>query len=108
MGLEENAVIYFLRKLDAAPFLVNYQGTQYKIGEGEPTFTVSINKELDVKELMTSTSLGLAATVQGILAYSAGWMWLRLTTPTTCPSNQERPPVHQPCNSAPTTTITTD
>ena len=59
MGLEENAVIHFLRKLDAAPFLVNYQGTQYKIGEGEPTFTVSINKELDVKELMTSTSLAL-------------------------------------------------
>ena len=27
MGLEENAVIHFLRKLDAAPFLVNYQGT---------------------------------------------------------------------------------
>ena len=59
MGLEENAVIHFLRKLDAAPFLVNYQGTQYKIGDGEPAFTVSINKELDVKELMTSTSLAL-------------------------------------------------
>ena len=36
MGLEENAVIHFLRKLDAAPFLVNYQGTQYKIGEENP------------------------------------------------------------------------
>ena len=59
MGLEENAVIHFLRKLDAAPFLVNYQGTQYKIGEGEPTFTVNINKELDIKDLMTSTSLAL-------------------------------------------------
>ena len=59
MGLEENAVIHFLRKLDAAPFLVNYQGTQYKIGEGSPTFTVNINKELDIKDLMTSTSLAL-------------------------------------------------
>ncbi|HJC24357.1 MAG TPA: cyclopropane-fatty-acyl-phospholipid synthase family protein [Candidatus Eisenbergiella merdavium] len=59
MGLEENAVIHFLRKLDAAPFLVNYQGTQYRIGEGTPTFTVNINKELDIKDLMTSTSLAL-------------------------------------------------
>lgn len=59
MGLEENAVIHFLRKLDAAPFLVNYQGTQYKIGERTPTFTVNINKELDIKDLMTSTSLAL-------------------------------------------------
>lgn len=72
MGLEENAVIHFLRKLDAAPFLVNYQGTQYKIGEGEPTFTVNINKELDIKDLMTSTSLALGeAYMRGDLTMKA-------------------------------------
>lgn len=59
MGLEENAVIQFLSKLDASPFLVKYLGKEYHIGEGAPTFTVNINKELNVKDLLTSTSLAL-------------------------------------------------
>ncbi len=59
MGLEENAVIQFLSKLDASPFLVKYLGKEYHIGEGAPTFTVNINKELNVKGLLTSTSLAL-------------------------------------------------
>lgn len=59
MGLEENAVIQFLSKLDASPFLVKYLGKEYHIGKGAPTFTVNINKELNVKDLLTSTSLAL-------------------------------------------------
>lgn len=59
MGLEENAAIQFLSKLDASPFLVKYLGKEYHIGEGAPTFTVNINKELNVKDLLTSTSLAL-------------------------------------------------
>lgn len=59
MGLEENAVIQFLSKLDASPFLVKYLGKEYHIGEGAPAFTVNINKELNVKDLLTSTSLAL-------------------------------------------------
>ena len=59
MGLEENAVIQFLSKLDASPLLVKYLGKEYQIGEGAPTFTVNINKELNVKDLLTSTSLAL-------------------------------------------------
>ena len=34
-------------------------GKEYRIGEGEPTFTVKFNKSIPVSELMTSTSIAL-------------------------------------------------
>ncbi len=57
--LEENMMVKFLQKFDASPFLIKYQGNCYKVGEGEPTFTVNFKKELDIKELLKSTSLAL-------------------------------------------------
>lgn len=35
------------------------QGKEYKIGEGEPTFTVRFNKSIPVSNLLTSTSIAL-------------------------------------------------
>ncbi len=57
--LEENIMIKFLQKFDAFPFIVNYQGNRYTVGEGKPVFTVNFKKEIDVKELLKSTSLAL-------------------------------------------------
>lgn len=59
MSLPENAMIPFLRKLDAVPFLVRYEGKDYRIGDETPAFTVNIKKELSIKDLSTSTSLAL-------------------------------------------------
>lgn len=52
-------LIHFLERLDDNPFLVKLNGQEYLIGKGEPTFTVTINKELDVSSLLSSTSLAL-------------------------------------------------
>ena len=57
--LKEKAFLSFLKKFDQHPFRVKLQGQEYLIGEGEPTFTVSLNKELSLSDLMTSTSLAL-------------------------------------------------
>ncbi len=56
---EESVLIPFFRKFDAYPFLVKTENGEYKIGEGEPTFTVRFNRQIPLKELMTSTSLAL-------------------------------------------------
>lgn len=48
-----------LQKFDEQPFLVKLGGKEYRIGEGEPTFTVKFNKSIPVSELMTSTSIAL-------------------------------------------------
>ena len=39
----EHGLISFLQKFDEQPFLVKMGGKEYKIGEGEPTFTVKFN-----------------------------------------------------------------
>ena len=57
--LEEHVMIQFLRKFDQYPFLVRFEGKEYKIGEGEPTFTVDFKKPIPVKDLLTSTSIAL-------------------------------------------------
>lgn len=57
--LKEKAFLSFLKKFDQHPFRIRLQGQEYLIGEGEPTFTVSLNKELSLSDLMTSTSLAL-------------------------------------------------
>ena len=38
--MEEKAMIQFLEKFTDYPFLVRFQGHEYTIGEGEPSFTV--------------------------------------------------------------------
>lgn len=57
--LEENVMIQFLKKFDANPFHVKFEGSEYKIGEGEPSFTVNLKKSIPLTALATSTSLAL-------------------------------------------------
>lgn len=57
--MEEKAMIQFLEKFTDYPFLVRFQGHEYTIGEGEPSFTVIFRNPIPVSRLMTSTSLAL-------------------------------------------------
>ena len=57
--IEENVLITFLSKFDQHPFLVKYQGREYKIGQGDPVFTVNFKKSIPLTDLVTSTSLAL-------------------------------------------------
>lgn len=55
----EQGMISFLKKFDEHPFLIKCKGKEYKVGEGDPVFTIKINKEIPLKALMTSTSIAL-------------------------------------------------
>ena len=55
----EHGLISFLQKFDEQPFLVKLGGKEYRIGEGEPTFTVKFNRSIPVSDLLTSTSIAL-------------------------------------------------
>lgn len=57
--ITENVLIKFLNKFDENPFLVKMKGKEYRIGEGEPLFTVHFRKMIPASDLMTSTSLAL-------------------------------------------------
>lgn len=57
--LEEAVLVSFLSKFDQCPFRVKAGKKEYKIGEGEPEFTVNFHKVIPVSQLMTSTSLAL-------------------------------------------------
>ena len=57
--LEENVFIPFLKKFDQYPFRVKINRKEYKIGNGEPEFTVDFKKPVSLPSLMTSTSLAL-------------------------------------------------
>lgn len=56
---EEKAMLQFLSRFDATPFLIRFKDNEYKIGEGVPTFTVHLKEAIPVSELMNSTSLAL-------------------------------------------------
>lgn len=58
--LMDSFFIHFLGRFDKYPFDVELHGDTYHIGEGEPEFTVQVNKDIPKKELMASTSLALA------------------------------------------------
>lgn len=58
-GLEENLMVKFLKKFDAVPFLIKFNGNEHQVGEGTPAFTVDFKKMIPVSELTTSTSLAL-------------------------------------------------
>ena len=49
----------YLGNIIPVTFQLESEGEISKIGEGEPEFTVKMNRELDKKALMTSTSLAL-------------------------------------------------
>lgn len=57
--LEENVFIPFLKKFNQYPFRVKINRKEYKIGNGEPEFTVDFKKPVSLPSLMTSTSLAL-------------------------------------------------
>ena len=57
--LTENVMISILRKFDEYPFIVKLKGKEYRIGDGEPAFTVIFHKEIPLTALTTSTSLAL-------------------------------------------------
>lgn len=57
--MTDHFMISFLQRYDQYPFDVKLHGDTYHIGEGKAEFTVNLKKEIDAKELMTSTSLAL-------------------------------------------------
>lgn len=57
--LTENVMISFLRKFDEYPFIVKLKGKEYRIGDGDPAFTVIFHKEIPLTALTTSTSIAL-------------------------------------------------
>lgn len=56
---EEKAMVGFLSKFDEHPFLVRFKENEYKIGEGDPTFTVCFKTPIPVSQLLNSTSIAL-------------------------------------------------
>lgn len=56
---EENVLIPFFKKFDQYPFCVKINQKEYRIGEGEPEFTVNFRKPISLTALMKSTSLAL-------------------------------------------------
>lgn len=59
MGLIENEFLRFMGKFDSCPFSVTLEGKSYRIGEGEPAFSVIFHKTPGMNELLTSTSITL-------------------------------------------------
>lgn len=57
--LAEKSLVSFLEKFDEQPFLIKVDGREYRVGEGEPAFTVKFHKAIPLRDLMTSTSLAL-------------------------------------------------
>ena len=57
--LNENLMVKALNKFDDICFLVIVDGEEYKIGEGEPTFTAKFKESIPVSKLLSSTSLAL-------------------------------------------------
>ncbi|QIB70615.1 class I SAM-dependent methyltransferase [Aminipila butyrica] len=59
MKKKQELLMEFLSQFDEKPFAVEIDGETHVIGQPEPTFTVKINKPIEVKALMKSTSLAL-------------------------------------------------
>lgn len=57
--VEEKVMIGFLNRFDEYPFLVKFADNEYRIGEGEPGFTVRMKKAIPVSDLLNSTSIAL-------------------------------------------------
>ena len=57
--LKENLMVKALNKFDDICFLVIVDGEEYKIGEGDPTFTAKFKESIPVSKLLSSTSLAL-------------------------------------------------
>lgn len=58
-AMTEYFVISFLKRFDEHPFDVKLHGKTYHIGTGDPVFVVDLKEDIDIKDLLTSTSLAL-------------------------------------------------
>ena len=56
---EEKVMVEFLNKFDEHPFQIRFAENEYMVGEGKPTFTVSLRHVIPISELLNSTSLAL-------------------------------------------------
>ncbi|QHI72427.1 SAM-dependent methyltransferase [Aminipila terrae] len=59
MKKKQELLIEFIKQFDESPFAIEMEGEKHLIGEGEPRFTVKVNKPVEVKELVKSTSIAL-------------------------------------------------
>ena len=57
--MSDNVLTSYLSNFDQYPFCVKIGQDEYKIGEGEPEFTVNFKRPVSMHSLMTSTSLAL-------------------------------------------------
>lgn len=57
--MPDHVLVSFLKKFDRYPFCVKSNQEEYRIGEGEPEFTVNFKRPVFLQALMTSTSLAL-------------------------------------------------
>ena len=63
----------YLEHIIPVSFVLRMDGEEQKIGKDNPRFTVNLKKDLDKKEMLTSTSLSLGEAVMKHL-----WkMWMR-------------------------------
>mgnify|MGYP002128668146 CR=1 FL=1 len=71
--LMDSFLIHYLSHFDKYPFNIERHGDTYHIGDGEPRFTIVVNKDIPKKDFMSSTSLALAeAYMRGDLAVKDG------------------------------------
>lgn len=59
MKLVENEFIKFMEKFDENPFRIILEDGEHLIGDGEPAFTVKINKIPKMMDMLISTSITL-------------------------------------------------
>ena len=57
--LQEKSMVQFLSRFTAQPFRIRFNGNEYFVGEGNPTFTVDFKVPIPVSKLINSTSLAL-------------------------------------------------
>lgn len=71
--LMDSFLIHYLSHFDKYPFNIELHGDTYRIGDGEPRFTIVVNKDIPKKDLMASASLALAeAYMRGDIAVKDG------------------------------------
>lgn len=59
MSIKEKEFLKFIKRFDKSPFRLILKDGEYIIGDGEPSFTVSIKKPPSLRSLMQGTSLAL-------------------------------------------------
>ena len=55
--MEERAMVQFMSRFTDHPFLLKFRENEYRIGEGEPAFTVHLKEPIPVGISETPTTL---------------------------------------------------